>query len=107
MAGLAGSIFIMFRPHGTQVNIVQEGTVLYTFDLSVTKNQTIDIKYEGRVNIVQIENGKIRVLEAECQDKTCVHRGWLKDSNLPIVCLPNHLVIEYTDVNDNVDAFVK
>lgn len=60
-------------PHGTHVNIVQDGTELYTFDLSSAEDQTFEIAYEGRVNTVQIENGRIRMLEAECPDQTCVH----------------------------------
>lgn len=94
-------------PHGTQVNIVQDGTVLYTFDLASAENQTFEIEYEGRINTVQIENGRIRMLEAECPDQTCVHMGWLDSGAMPIVCLPNHLSIEYDGAEDEVDAVIR
>lgn len=94
-------------PHGAQINIVQDGTVLYTFDLDTAQNQILQIEYEGRINTVQIEDGRIRMLEAECPDQTCVHMGWLDSKAMPIVCLPNHLSIEFTDSEDDVDAVIR
>lgn len=107
LLGIAESIWLILAPHGTQVNIVQDGTVLYSFDLAEAKDQTLEIEYEGRINTVQIENGKIRMLEAECPDKTCIHMGWLRSSAMPIVCLPNHLSIEYAGAVDDVDAVIR
>lgn len=107
LLGAAGSVWLLLAPHGTQVNIVQDGTVLYTFDLATAQDQTLEIEYEGRINTVQIENGRIRMLEAECPDKTCVHMGWLDSKAMPIVCLPNHLSIEFVDSEDDVDAVIR
>lgn len=40
----------------------------------------------------EIRDGKIRMLQSDCPDKLCVKQSW---SNLvPIVCLPNQIVIE-------------
>ncbi len=107
LIGVIGSALVLFAPHGTKVNIVQDGAVLYTFDLSVTEDQTLEIEYNGRTNIVQIENGKIRVVEADCPDKTCIRMGWLETGSLPIVCLPNHLSIEFADEREDLDAVIK
>ena len=107
LIGIAGSAWMLLAPHGTQVNIVQDGAVLYTFDLVAAQDQTLEIEYEGRINTVQIENGRIRMLEAECPDKTCVHMGWLDSKAMPIVCLPNHLSIEFADSEDDVDAVIR
>lgn len=107
LLGAAGSLWALRMPHGTQVNIVQNGTVLYTFDLTSAEDQTFEIEYEGRINTVQIENGRIRMMEAECPDQTCVHMGWLDSGAMPIVCLPNHLSIEYDGVEDEVDAVIR
>ena len=107
LLGIAESIWLILAPHGTQVNIVQDRTVLYSFDLAEAKDQTLEIEYEGRINTIQIENGKIRMLEAECPDKTCIHMGWLSSRAMPIVCLPNHLSIEYAGAVDDVDAVIR
>ncbi|MCI9071967.1 MAG: NusG domain II-containing protein [Lachnospiraceae bacterium] len=104
--GAAGSLAVWFRPHGSWVNVMQDGMVLYSFDLSSTPDQTIDIEYNGSINTIQIKDGRIRVLSAECPDKTCVHMGWLESGALPVVCLPNRLVIGFAE-RESVDAVVK
>lgn len=105
--GIVGSVWVLLAPHGTQVNIVQDGTVLYTFDLAKAEDQILEIEFEGRINTVQIENGRIRMLKAECPDKTCVHMGWLSSGAMPIVCLPNHLSIEFANSSNNLDAVIQ
>ena len=107
LIGVIGSVWTLIRPHGDYVQIVQDGTVLYRFDLSKAQDQTIDIEYGDRINTVQIENGKIRMLSADCPDHTCVKMGWLESSAAPIVCLPNHLIIEFADADSDVDAIVQ
>lgn len=101
LLGIVGSVWVLLAPHGTQVNIVQDGTVLYTFDLAKAEDQILEIEFEGRINTVQIENGRIRMLEAEC------HMGWLSSGAMPIVCLPNHLSIEFANSSDNLDAVIQ
>ena len=107
LLGAAGSLWLLRMPHGAQVDIVQDGNVLYTFDLASAEDQTFEIEYEGRINTVQLENGRIRMLDAECPDRTCVHMGWLDSGAMPIVCLPNHLSIEYAETGDHVDAVIR
>ena len=107
LIGVTGSIWVFLSPQVNNVQIVQDGTVLYRFDLSKMEDQTIDIEYKGRINTIQIENGKICVLEADCPDHTCVRMGWLESSALPIVCLPNHLIIKFADTTEEVDAVAK
>lgn len=102
LLGIAGCLWVMWTPNGTTVEILQDGKLLYTFDLSRTTDQLLEIEYNGSGNLVQIQNGRIRVLDAECPDQTCVHMGFLSDTGLPIVCLPNRLVIQYA--NTEVDG---
>lgn len=54
-AGIIGSLWQLLRPHGQTVNIIQNGTVLYTIDLSQTENQTIEVEYQGSRNIIQMQ----------------------------------------------------
>ena len=104
LAGIIGSAWVLLSSHGDIVNIVQDGKTLYSFDLSKAEDQILEIEYEGRINRVQIESGRIRVLEADCPDNTCVHMGWLRSGTLPIVCLPNHLIIEFAENKSELDA---
>lgn len=93
-------------PHGQTVQIVQDGIILHTIDLSSEEDQIIQVEYEGRVNTIEIQNGRVHMLEADCPDHTCIQMGWL-DSVTPIVCLPNHLVIQFVNAEDAADAIVQ
>lgn len=102
-AGLAGS-FLALRPsHSREVEILRDGEVLYRLDLSKEKDRTIQIEYEGRTNTVEIRDHRIRMAEAKCPDHTCVEMGWL-NSETPIVCLPNHLLIRFAKHSGEVDS---
>jgi hypothetical protein len=43
-------------------------------------------------NTFQIKDGKVSMIHADCPDKRCVKQG--STSKLPIVCLPNKLIIQ-------------
>lgn len=90
---------IVLRPSGNRiVEVVQEDTVLYTFDLDSAGDREFTICYEkGSSNTIRIRDGKICVSAAECPDRTCVKMGELRSESLPIVCLPNHLIIRFAE----------
>ena len=103
LAGVIGSILVLRQPRTSQVEIVQDGRVLYSFDLSSEEDRIIEVEYEGQVNRIEIRDHRIHVLEADCPDQVCVDMGWL-DSAAPIVCLPHHLEIQFTEGSGSLDA---
>lgn len=56
---------------------------------SLAQEQTIQINAECSAEIM---NGKIRIASSDCPDKRCVKQGW--SNKMPIICLPNQIVIE-------------
>lgn len=94
-----GTLLIFLAPASQTVEIISDGEVLYTLDLSHTEDRTIRIDHIGSYNIIEIADGKIHVSEAGCPDKTCVSMGFLQ-GGAPIVCLPNKLVIRYAQGGD-------
>jgi hypothetical protein len=99
---------VLFSPKKNTVNIKRDGEILYSFDLSSAKDKTFKIPYGNSSNTIEIKDGRIRVHSAECPDKTCVNTGWLSSASMPIVCLPNHLVIEFSDSDPTeVDAVAR
>lgn len=80
---------------GYIADIFQNGTLLYSIPLDGTAGQeSFLIESEnGGYNEIEIRADSIGILSASCPDKLCVRQGFLKDSGLPIVCLPNRLVI--------------
>ena len=95
LGGIGGMIWNLTRSHGRQVEILQDGKILYTLDLAQAEDQTFTVTYGGRSNEIEIRAHQIRVKAADCPDQICVHMDWLEDA--PIVCLPNRLSIQYAD----------
>ncbi len=92
------SVLILRRSDKQKVEIVQDGTVLYSFDLKSTEDRDIRISApDGGYNLVQIHNGTICISEADCPDQTCVNMGVLKSDYLPIVCLPHKLIVRFAE----------
>lgn len=108
LAGAACAAFLLLRPagEGTVARITLDGAVVEEIDLSaVTQGYTFTVEGPGGFsNTIQVEPGRIRVLEAGCPDQVCVHQGYISDGTAPIVCLPNRLVIEITGGGDSLDA---
>ena len=89
----------------TVVEIIQDDVVLQKIDLAqVEKKQILTVEYQGRKNIIEIDKGKIRIMDAQCPDKICVQKGYVVKDGLPIVCLPNHLFIRYVDNDGKMDS---
>lgn len=108
LVGAACAVFVLLRPAGTGVvaRITLDGELVEEIDLSaVTEPYTFTLEGPGGfTNTIQVEHGRIRVLEAGCPDQVCVNQGYISDGTVPIVCLPNRLVIEIVGGGDSLDA---
>ncbi len=97
LAALAGTVYVLRPIDSTYVEIVQDGTMLYTIDLADAENQSFTIESEdGGYNAVTIEDGQIYMSDADCPDGVCISSGVLR-SGLSIVCLPHKLVIRFVE----------
>ncbi|WP_077366929.1 NusG domain II-containing protein [Anaerosalibacter sp. Marseille-P3206] len=61
----------------------------------------IPIKTEFGYNLIEIGDGKVRIIESDCPDKLGVKQGYISNPGEVIVCLPNRLVIEIK--GDSID----
>lgn len=108
LVGAACAAFVLLRPAGTGVvaRITLDGELVEEIDLSaVTEPYTFTLEGPGGfTNTIEVEHGRIRVLEAGCPDQVCVNQGYISDGTVPIVCLPNRLVIEIVGGGDSLDA---
>ncbi len=108
LAVCSAAAFILFRhtASGTIANIYLDGECIRSIDLAkVTEPETISVSCGAGSNIIYVEPGRIRVLEADCPDQICVGSGWLTDSAMPIVCLPHKLVIRLeTTAGSGIDG---
>lgn len=97
LVALALSVWVLWPSDRQLVEVVSDGEVLYTIDLSKEKDTEFTVEYNGSSNTIQIENGEIWVQEAKCPDQTCVQMGKLHSESLPIICLPNRLMIRFAE----------
>ncbi len=62
---------------------------------------------EKGYNIIRVKNGKISVIESDCKNQICVRHGAIDNDLLPIVCVPNGLVIRVeSDDESEIEASV-
>jgi hypothetical protein len=88
LAGAALSyVYIRKVKNDLVAYVYYHNRLINTYDLS--KPQSIEINAQCKA---EIKDGKIRMLQADCRDKLCVKQGW--SDMLPIICLPNQIVIE-------------
>ena len=94
LSGGTGLFLLRREPAGRVARITHEGELLYSIDLDRVEEPTT-LTVEGAVqNVLRIEPGRICVESATCPDGLCVRQGWLESGVVPLVCLPNRLVIE-------------
>lgn len=74
--------------------VYSDGALVLTLDLQV--DGTYRVGTADGWNVLTVENGRVSVSEASCPSRDCV-RHPPSDSGAPIVCLPNRMVIKFTD----------
>lgn len=93
IASFSTLFFFATGSKGAQAELRISGKVIKTFDLN--KNQTWTYRdKDGDNNKIQVKNGEIAVVEANCKDQIDVQRGCISKTGETIVCLPHNLVIE-------------
>ena len=107
LLGVGGSLFVLFTGAKTTVNVFCDGELIESIDLKASPDREMIVEFEGRTNTIEIKDGKIRVIDADCPDHTCIRMGYLENAAMPIVCLPNRLVITFADDASGVDAVTR
>jgi hypothetical protein len=46
----------------------------------------------GKV-LVEIDNGRARIIESNCKDKLCIKKGWISNVGEYSICLPNEVFV--------------
>ena len=91
------------KPESASAAIYQNGTLIKT--ISTDHEETFRIEDGENWNEITVDKDGIHVSGASCPDKICMHTVWKGTGSLPIVCLPNHLVITAAPDEDADDGF--
>ena len=98
------------KESGTTAVITKDGVLLHEVDLEDPgmESQTFHILGEnGEENVVRVEHGRVCMESASCPDQVCVNQGYISDSALPIVCLPNKVIVTIEGGESDLDAATK
>lgn len=87
------------------VKVIKNNEVIKTIDLSkVKESYEFEVKGDNEEsNTIKVENTGVSIVSASCKDKICIHTGKIKNSSLPIVCLPNKLIIKFESTKESED----
>jgi len=90
----AAAVFLLGQAEASRALIYSEGALIKSVSLSdVPEPYSFSVTGTG-LNVIEVEQGRIRVSEADCSDKSCVRQGWASGGAVPLVCLPHRLVIK-------------
>lgn len=93
----AAALYFALRPAPRLVKITSGGRTLYTLDLKkIQERQELEVFFEGRRNRITVSRNGVFIAAADCPDRLCLRQGLLQPGR-PLVCLPNRLVVSYTE----------
>ena len=73
--------------------------------LNLLEDKAITIETTSGYNVVQVKDGKVKVIDADCRDKICVNHVPVSFTKEMIICLPHRLIVEITGTeNSGIDA---
>ena len=95
-------------PRDYVAEIYQNGSLIYSIPLNTVQSTYIlDVEgKEGGHNRIEIRQGSIGIIWADCPDKLCVRQGFIHNASIPITCLPNSLVIRLNPVRESASDTV-
>ena len=94
----AGYILLHRGASGQTVRVYQAGETVWEHPLGR------DGEFRTPGNVIEVRAGRVRVSRADCPDQVCVNQGWISDGTVPIVCLPNQLIVQIEGGGSPLDA---
>jgi len=72
--------------------------------LSLGKHQRITVQGPLGPSIIEIKEGRVHFVSSPCQNKQCIHSGWLEKSGEVAACLPNRITIAVLGKEQRYDS---
>ena len=87
-----------------RVIIEVDGEVYASYDMDEVKGIVPISTPNGGENRLWVQEDLVFMDEANCPDQTCVKQGVIKDSTVPIVCLPHKVIVRIEGGESGLDA---
>ncbi len=95
LAVLIASIVMLTAKKGGTVEVYVDGKLTYSYALD--KNRTFEVDCDNGKNVVEIKDGKVSVIDADCNNRACVKSKAISKKGEQIVCLPHKLIVVIKD----------
>ena len=108
VAILVGSLLAVLltrKKNNLVAKIYVKDELVQTIDLAKTYNTEFVIHGAKGDLTVSIKDHSIAVIDADCPHQDCVHMGYVKESNRPIICAYNQVYI-IIEGNSNYDISI-
>ena len=103
--GSAGWIvFFKGQTDNLRVVIEVDGEVYAAYDMGEVKGIVPISTPNGGENRVWVQDDLVFMDDANCPDQTCVKQGVIRDSTVPIVCLPHKVIVRIEGGDSGLDA---
>ena len=85
----AAGIFLTVRGLGRKGSRIVVNAVGVKYEYSAELDGTYTVAGELGETTFEIKDGRVRITDSPCPNKTCISQGW----HNPLVCLPNKVMI--------------
>ena len=96
----------MFAGGGSVAVVEKDGAVIA--ELPLNTDTVYEVTDGAKVtNTVEVKDGKVSVVSADCPDKICVKHREIDKSGESIVCLPNKVIVTVEGGDREVDGVAR
>lgn len=88
-------VFLTVRGLGQKGSRVLVNAAGVKYEYSVSQNGTYTVAGELGPTTFEIKDGRVRITDSPCPNKTCISQGW----HNPLICLPNKVMITVEEEN--------
>lgn len=84
--------------------IKQDSKLIRKIDLDTVEKPEKIVVPGDYEDVILVEKGRAKVLEATCPDQICVKTGWLEKSGDSAICLPNKTIVKIEGEKSKADT---
>jgi len=93
---LVAGLFLTIKPHRKNASSILIQADNSSYEYSLNTDAIYDFEGPLGTTKVEVKNGKVRIIDSPCPNKTCINQGF----NDTLVCLPNKIIIKVQGQGD-------
>jgi hypothetical protein len=93
--------FFLFRGSGDVATTITVECNGDTYRYSLDTNQVISLEGAIGPTVLEIKDHSVAITKSPCTNQTCVHEGWISNSNSFIACIPGKILVTVDSQDKN------